>query len=197
MPLALSTGDSIALGLIAAAFVVFALLSSLVIPRRWPQFPGERGLGWFIVLTIVLCIGTLAAVEVFAKEGAEETAQAETQTGTTETTETTGTTTGTTTSGAQPPAAPQGDPAAGKQLFAAQGCGGCHAFGPAGSNGTVGPDLDKALQGKDAEFVHESIVDPNKEIASGYQPNIMPGNFGQTLTPKQVDDLVAFLSQTG
>jgi mono/diheme cytochrome c family protein len=194
VPLALSTGDSIALGLIAAAFVVFALLSSLVIPRRWPQFPGERGLGWFIVLTIVLCIGTLAAVEVFAKEGAEETAQAETQTGTTETT---GTTTGTTTSAAQPPAAPQGDPAAGKQLFAAQGCGGCHAFGPAGSSGTVGPDLDKALQGKDAEFVHQSIVDPNKEIASGYQPNIMPGNFGQTLTPKQVDDLVAFLSQTG
>ena len=194
MPLALSTGHSIALGLVAAAFVVFALLSSLVIPRRWPQFPGQRGLGWFIVLTAVLCIGTLAAVELFAKEGAEETAQAETQTGTTETT---GTTSGTTTSAAQPPPAPQGDPAAGKQLFAAQGCGGCHAFGPAGSNGAVGPDLDKALQGKDAAFVHESIVDPNKEIASGYQPNIMPGNFGQTLTPKQIDDLVAFLSQSG
>jgi mono/diheme cytochrome c family protein len=194
VPLALSTGHSIALGLVAAAFVVFALLSSLVIPRRWPQFPGQRGLGWFIVLTAVLCIGTLAAVAVFAKEGSEETAQAETRTGTTDTT---GTTSGTTTSAAQPPAAPQGDSAAGKQLFAAQGCGGCHAFGPAGSNGAVGPDLDKVLQGKDAAFVHESIVDPNKEIATGYQPNIMPGNFGQTLTPKQIDDLVAFLSQTG
>jgi mono/diheme cytochrome c family protein len=188
--LGLSTGHSIGLALVAGLFVVFALVSALVIPRRWPQFPGDRGLRWFVVVTVVLCVGTLGAVEVFAKESGEESAQAETQT------ETSGTTTGeTTTSEAPPPAAPQGDPAAGKELFSAQGCGSCHTFGPAASNGTVGPDLDKALQGKDAGFVHESIVDPNKEIASGYQPNIMPGNFGQTLTPKQVDDLVAFLTQ--
>jgi mono/diheme cytochrome c family protein len=193
VPLALSTEHSIALGLVAAAFVVFALVSSLVIPRRWPQFPGERGLRWFVVVTVLLCIGTLAAVEVFAKEGAEETAQAETQTQTT----TTGTTPGTTTSATEPPAPAQGDPAAGKQLFAAQGCGGCHAFGPAGSNGAVGPDLDEALQGKDTEFIHESIVEPDKEIAPGYQPNIMPSNFDQTLTPEQIDDLVSFLSQPG
>jgi mono/diheme cytochrome c family protein len=188
--LGLSTGHSIGLALVAGLFVVFALVSALVIPRRWPQFPGDRGLRWFVVVTVVLCVGTLGAVEVFAKESGEESAQAETQT------ETSGTTTGeTTTSEAPPPAAPQGDPAAGKELFSAQGCGSCHTFGPAASNGTVGPDLDRALQGKDAGFVHESIVDPNKEIASGYQPNIMPGNFGQTLTPKQVDDLVAFLTQ--
>jgi mono/diheme cytochrome c family protein len=198
VPLALSTEHSIALGLVAAAFVVFALVSSLVIPRRWPQFPGERGLRWFVVVTVLLCIGTLAAVEVFAKEGSEETAQAETQTQT-ETTATTpgttGTTPGTTTSATQPPAAPQGDPAAGKAVFAAQGCGSCHAYGPAGASGTVGPDLDEALQGKDPAFIHESIVAPDKEIAPGYQPNIMPSNFEQTLTPKQIDDLVSFLSE--
>jgi mono/diheme cytochrome c family protein len=197
VPLALSTGNAIALALVAGAFVVFSLIVALVIPRRWPQFPGERGLGWFIAVTVVLCIATLAAVNTFAKEDSEEAAHAETQTGTTETSTTPTTTTSTSTSAEQPPAAPQGDPAAGKQLFAAQGCGGCHAFGPAGSNGTVGPDLDKALDGKDAEFIHESIVDPNKEIASGYQPNIMPSNFEQSLSAKQIDDLVAFLSQTG
>ena len=191
MLLGLSTGHAIGLGLIAAAFVVFSLLCALVIPKRWPQFPGERGLGWFIVVTVVLCIGTLAAVEVFAKEAEEETAQAET----TATTSTGTTSTGTTTTAAQPPAPAQGDSAAGKQLYAAQGCGGCHAFQAAGSNGAIGPNLDEALQGKDAEFVHESIVDPNKDIASGYQPNIMPANFGQTLTPKQIDDLVAFLTK--
>ena len=191
MLLALSTGHAIGLALVAGAFIVFALLSALVLPKRWPQFPGERGLRWFIVLTVVLCIGTLAAVEVFAKEAEEETAQAETG----QTTGTTSTSSTTTTTATQPPAAPQGDPAAGKQLFAAQGCNSCHTFAAAGSSGTVGPDLDKALQGKDAAFVRESIVDPNKEIASGYQPNIMPGTFGQTLTPKQIDDLVAFLTQ--
>jgi mono/diheme cytochrome c family protein len=199
VPLGLTTGHALGLALVAGAFVVFALLSALVIPRRWPQYPG-RGLGWFIAGTLVLFVATLGAVEVFAKE-TEPTEHAAGET----TTETGGTTTeGTTTEGTAtgeaqpppPPAAPAGDPAAGKAVFAAQGCGGCHTFSAAGTTASVGPDLDEALQGKDPEFVHESIVDPNKEIASGYAPNIMPPDFGQKLTPKQLDDLVAFLLQS-
>lgn len=31
----------------------------------------------------------------------------------------------------------------GEQLFAAQGCGGCHALSAAGTTGTVGPSLDE------------------------------------------------------
>jgi mono/diheme cytochrome c family protein len=188
--LGLSTGNAMGLALVAGVFVVFALLSALVIPRRWPQYPG-RALGWFIAATLVLFVATLGAVEVFAKEPKEEAAAGETAT------ETGGTTTeGTTTEEAQPPpAAPTGDPAAGKSVFSAQGCGGCHTFSAAGTNASVGPNLDEALQGEDAEFVRESIVDPNKEIASGYAPNVMPQDFGQKLTQKQIDDLVAFLTQ--
>jgi mono/diheme cytochrome c family protein len=190
--LGLSTGNAAGLALVAGAFVVFALLSALVIPRRWPQFPG-RGLGWFIAATLVLFVATLGAVEVFAKEEPEEAAAGETVT---EPAETTTEPEGTTTEATQPPPAPpQGDPAAGRQVFLAQGCGGCHAFSAAGTNGTIGPNLDEALQGKDAEFVHESIVDPNKEVASGFAPNVMPQDFGQKLTQKQLDDLVAFLTQ--
>ena len=81
------------------------------------------------------------------------------------------------------------------EVFTAQGCGNCHTFSAAGSTGSVGPNLGDALKGKDAAFIRESIVDPNKVIAKGYQPNIMPATFGQMLTPKQLDDLVAFLSQ--
>ncbi len=192
--LGLSTGNAVGLALIAGAFVVFALLSALVIPRRWPQYPG-RGLGWFIAATLVLFVATLGAVEVFAKEEAEETAVSETATepGETETEPA-----GTTTEEAQPPpppAAAQGDPAAGRQVFEAQGCGGCHTFSAAGTNGTVGPNLDEALQGKDAEFVRQSIADPNAEVTSGFAPNVMPQNYGQQLTQKQLDDLVAFLTQ--
>jgi cytochrome c551/c552 len=88
-----------------------------------------------------------------------------------------------------------GDPAAGKAVFESAGCGGCHAFSAAGSSGAVGPDLDKVLQGKDAAFIKESIVNPEAEIAAGYPPGVMPSNYGQTLQPKQIDDLVAFLSQ--
>ena len=196
VPLALSTGHAVGLALVAGSFVVFALLSALVIPRRWPQYPG-RGLSWFIAGTLVLFVATLAAVEVFAKEAEEEVAVSETTTETGGTTTEGTTTEGTTTGEAQPPpTAAEGDPAAGKAAFAAQGCGGCHAFSAAGTTASVGPDLDEALQGKDAAFVRESIVDPNKEIASGYGPGIMPEDFGQKLSPKQLDDLVAFLTQS-
>ena len=89
----------------------------------------------------------------------------------------------------------QGDPAAGKEVFVSAGCGGCHTYGPAGTSATIGPDLDTALQGKDAQFVLESIVDPNAEIASGFQANIMPSTFGESLSDQQLADLVAFLTQ--
>lgn len=87
----------------------------------------------------------------------------------------------------------KGDPAAGKQLFDAQGCGSCHAFEPAGSTGNVGPNLSEALKGKDAAFIQQSIVDPNAEVADGFQPNIMPQTYGSQLSDKQLADLVAFL----
>jgi mono/diheme cytochrome c family protein len=38
----------------------------------------------------------------------------------------------------------KGDPAKGKDIFAAKGCGGCHTLAAAGSSGTVGPNLDDA-----------------------------------------------------
>lgn len=93
------------------------------------------------------------------------------------------------------PKAAKGNPAAGKKLFADNGCGGCHTFKAAGTNGKIGPNLDDALKDKDAEFVKTSITDPNAEIASGFQPNIMPQNYGSQLTSKQIADLVAFLTQ--
>jgi mono/diheme cytochrome c family protein len=89
----------------------------------------------------------------------------------------------------------QGDAAAGKKVFVSTGCGGCHTFTAAGTTGTVGPDLDKFLQGKSADFVHQSIVDPNAVIAKGYSPGVMPGSYGTQLSAKQLADLVAFLTQ--
>jgi len=184
VPLALSTGHEVGLALVAGTFIAFAFLSALVIPRWRPQFPGHR-LGWFIVATLVLFVATLAAVEIFAKEPKEARA------GEATTKETPGMTIP---KGKPPP--PTGNPAAGKPIFAAQGCGNCHTFAAAGSSGTIGPNLDEVLKGKDAAFVHESIVDPNKQIAPGYQPNIMPQDFGTKLSAKQLDDLVAFLTQS-
>src|SRR6266545_2873470 len=55
--------------------------------------------------------------------------------------------------GATSTAATGGGAENGKQIFIAQGCGGCHALSAAGTNGTTGPDLDEALKGKDAAFI--------------------------------------------
>jgi mono/diheme cytochrome c family protein len=89
----------------------------------------------------------------------------------------------------------KGDPAAGKQVFTAQGCGSCHTFKAAGSTGTVGPNLDEALKGKTPDFVQESIVNPNAQIAKGFPSNVMPQTYGSQLSAKQLADLVAFLTQ--
>jgi cytochrome c oxidase subunit II len=85
--------------------------------------------------------------------------------------------------------------AQGKTLFTQQ-CGTCHALADAGTTGEVGPDLDKALAGKNADFIRKSIVDPNGEVAPGFQPNVMPGNFGELLSQQQLDSLVKYLLDT-
>ena len=186
MLLALSTGHAIGLALVAACFIAFALLSALIIPKRWPQYPG-RQLGWFIAVTILFFVAMLSAVAIFGAEPSEESAS---ETGTNNRP-------GMTIQQPPPPppAAQEGKAPNGKIVFSAQGCGSCHTFKAANATGTVGPDLDTALQGKDANFIRESIDDPNKEIAQGYQPNIMPATFKDSLTPKQIDDLVAFLTK--
>ena len=94
------------------------------------------------------------------------------------------------------PKAAKGNPANGKAVFTGDGgCGGCHALQEAGTNGTTGPNLDEALQGKNADFIEEAIVNPDAEIASGFQPGIMPQDYGSQLSKQQLADLVAFLDQ--
>ena len=67
MPLALSTGHEIGLGVTALVFILFALASSFLFPRYRPDYPG-RGLLAFIVIAFVFFFGMLTAVEVFGAE---------------------------------------------------------------------------------------------------------------------------------
>lgn len=67
MPLALSTGHEVGLGITALAFIAFALASSFLFPRLRPDYPG-RGLLAFIVIAFVFFFGMLTAVEVFGAE---------------------------------------------------------------------------------------------------------------------------------
>jgi mono/diheme cytochrome c family protein len=91
----------------------------------------------------------------------------------------------------------------GEQIFTAAGCAGCHTFGPAGSTGTIGPNLNqlktqagKLVPGKSAEeYIRQSLEDPGAYVVKGFS-NVMP-SFKGRLTDQQINALVKYLLQTG
>jgi mono/diheme cytochrome c family protein len=174
------SGNDIVLGLVALVLVVFSLVVSLLIPRRDPGFPG-RNLRVFVLVAVLLVVAMLAAVELAGESHEEEAG------GGTEAAETQG--------GDGGDGAAAGDPAAGSNVFGSAGCNTCHMLADAGSTAEVGPNLDDVLQGQDAAFIRESIVDPNAMVAEGFPPNVMPGNYGEQLSEQELADLVAYLAQ--
>jgi mono/diheme cytochrome c family protein len=81
----------------------------------------------------------------------------------------------------------------GKPDVGAIGCGSCHTMKAAGTSGTIGPNLDKELTSDPASATRESIVEPNKEIITGYSANVMPTNYGTALTKQELDALVNYV----
>lgn len=76
--------------------------------------------------------------------------------------------------------------------FFATNCGGCHTLEAAGTTGAIGPNLDE-IQGQSPDQVATSITDPEAEIAPGFPAGVMPSNYGDTLTPEQLQQLVQFI----
>ena len=169
---ALTSGQKIGIASVGAAFIIFALVCSFVLPRRNPNFPG-RHVGWFVVVCIAFVVAMLSAVIVFGKEK-EEPAGAATPPAQTTTT----TAAATTTTAAAPV---QGNAAAGKGVFASAGCAGCHTLKAANATGTVGPNLDTLKP------AYDRIV---TQVENGGGP--MPAFKGQ-LTPAQIHDVAAFV----
>jgi mono/diheme cytochrome c family protein len=97
----------------------------------------------------------------------------------------------------QPPA--EGDPAAGMQVYAANGCGSCHTFGPANSSGTTGPNLDELSEQAERagqpleQFARESVEDPDAYVEEGFPEGLMPT---ADLDETELNNLVAFLTQS-
>ena len=115
---ALSTGNKIGLAVVGGAFILFSLVSSFVLPRRYPNFPG-RHVGWYVAVGMLFFVAMISAVLVFGEEKKEASAE------------------GTTPArddrrrdhddaGARQRR--QGDPAAGKPVFASAGCASCHTL---------------------------------------------------------------------
>ena len=163
----LTTGHKIGLASVGAAFIIFALVSSFVLPRRIPNFPG-KWLPWYVALAVCFFVAMLSAVLIFGKES---TAAA---TGSTPTT-----TTSTTATGGTSGAAAFAD---GKHVFLTAGCTGCHTLKAAGSTGTVGPNLDQ---------LKPSEAAVQQQVIHGGGP--MPA-FAGTLSPTQIKDVAVFVS---
>lgn len=77
-----------------------------------------------------------------------------------------------------------GDPKKGETLFFAAdspaACGKCHRAGRHG--GTVGPDLEGIAGTRDLPFIIESILEPSKQIASGFEAILIITTEGRYVT---------------
>jgi hypothetical protein len=107
--LGLSAAQKVGIAGMGAAFILFALLSGLVVPRFRPDFPG-RFLKPYLALVVVFFAGMLATVVLVGRERAAKAVA-------------TGTSLNTPTVA--------GNPAAGKAVFTSAGCVACHTFTPA------------------------------------------------------------------
>jgi mono/diheme cytochrome c family protein len=164
---ALSTARELGLAAVAGAFILFALVAAFVLPARDHNFPGRR-LPLFLAATVVFFVAMMAAVLVLARETEEEGGHAAEPAATETQTQ-------------AEPGPVEGDPEAGKGVFASAACGSCHTLEAAGSSGTIGPNLDDSAPG------YEAIVEQVTNGGGG-----MPA-FGDQLSDDQIQDVAAFV----
>jgi mono/diheme cytochrome c family protein len=116
-------------------------------PPKRKRWAGPAAEGALVLVVIGLLFVAALAGFLVGRESADDdspaAAQTETQGGTTESQP--ATTEAATTESTQT----ESEGADGAAVFAAAGCGGCHTFSPANSNGTVGPRLDGIDLSKD------------------------------------------------
>jgi cytochrome c6 len=74
-----------------------------------------------------------------------------------------------------------GDPSAGKQVFASAGCVGCHTLADANAHGTIGPNLDQAKPPL-------SLAVARVTKGAGAMPS-----FEGQLSDKQIADVTAYV----
>jgi cytochrome c6 len=168
------TGYETALLVVAIAFIVFALVAALVIPRSRPAFPGKR-LGLFLAICGVFFVAQMTAVLVLAEVGEADEPVHEEAAGGEEPTEPA--------PGEPPPGESAGDAAAGKEVFLGDSaCGSCHTLADAGTTGSVGPNLDASKP--PPELVVERVTN-----GSGVMPS-----FADSLSEQQIQDVAAYVS---
>lgn len=71
-------------------------------------------------------------------------------------------------------------------------CGMCHKIGE--EEGEMGPDLTTIGASRDKEYLRRALIDPNAEIAEGFDAEMMPDTYGTDLSAKEMEMLVDHLA---
>ncbi len=90
-------------------------------------------------------------------------------------------------SGGDRPATPlDGDPVKGKQLYARNGCAGCHQI--AGQGSLYGPDLTRAGAGRSRAYLIESLLKPSSDILPDFEGVSVTARDGKKVSGVRINE---------
>ena len=152
--------------IVAAAFIGWAIITAIFVPKRNPGFP--RRLDAYILVSAILFVAQMSAIVwVSETQEVEEAHAAETEEPAGE---------------GEGGGAAGGSQAAGKAVFESARCGTCHTLADAGASGSVGPDLDASKPSR------ELVVD---RVTNGQ--GAMP-SFSDELSEEQIAEVATYVS---
>ena len=155
------------------------------VPPKRKSWAGPAAEGALVLAVVgMLFVAALAGFLVGRGSADDDDSPAAAETQTTEETTSEGTTTEAATTEAtetETGGGEGGEDADGAAVFASAGCGGCHTFGPANSNGTVGPNLNE---------IDLSKVEIAQQVRNG--GGGMPP-FGDSLSDAEIDAVADYV----
>ena len=79
-----------------------------------------------------------------------------------------------------------------KALMAEFTCDACHMIN--GQGGEVGPDLSKIGAARDRDYLRRALLDPNADLAKGFEADMMPADLGEQMYVAELEVLLDFLA---
>jgi mono/diheme cytochrome c family protein len=79
-----------------------------------------------------------------------------------------------------------------KVLMARFTCDACHMVN--GEGGEVGPNLSKIGTSRDRAYLRRAILDPNADVAEGFEADMMPEDLGEQMYVTELEILLDFLA---
>ncbi len=79
-----------------------------------------------------------------------------------------------------------------KEIMTNFTCDACHMIN--GEGGDVGPDLSKIGAGRDRAYLRRAVLNPNADIAEGFEADAMPEDLGEQMYASELEILLDFLA---